>query len=206
MTTSPTPTPAPLSAEEAAKRLRSIKGPAPVVRNACDAADLIDTLTARVAELEAAEGRWKGTVRELSAACQKRAQERDDARGANDIKCMIDLETREAVAGALGMSWDGCDPFKWPELIARANELRTTLKMRPDWKARATQAEAALAAAEAREAAVREALTEARSGLFAYTGGADGACGDTIARIDAALAKARASGLLPTETREEGNG
>lgn len=38
-----------------------------------------------------------------------------------------------------------------------------------------------------------EALKEARSGLFAYAGGIDGYCGDTIARIDAALSKAGVS-------------
>lgn len=36
-----------------------------------------------------------------------------------------------------------------------------------------------------------EAMEEARSGLVAHTGGVDGACGETIARIDAALTKAR---------------
>ena len=35
-----------------------------------------------------------------------------------------------------------------------------------------------------------EALREARSGLCAYTGGEDGACSETIARIDAALSQA----------------
>ena len=34
---------------------------------------------------------------------------------------------------------------------------------------------------------MRDALREARSGLCAFTGGPDGACSETIARIDAAL-------------------
>ncbi|MGY0790891.1 hypothetical protein ACW7BJ_16115 [Azospirillum argentinense] len=108
------------------------------------AARLECSLSARVAELEAAQERATGTIRELSAACHARAEERNEARYLHTNAVVEDLENREAMAGALGMSWDGCDPFKWPEIIARANELRTTLKMRPDWQARATQAEALL--------------------------------------------------------------
>jgi len=40
-----------------------------------------------------------------------------------------------------------------------------------------------------------EALVEARSGLCAYTGGPDGACGHTVAKIDALVAKATGDGL-----------
>lgn len=36
-----------------------------------------------------------------------------------------------------------------------------------------------------------EALREARDGLAAWTGGDDGACGDTIAKVDAALSLAK---------------
>jgi len=38
-----------------------------------------------------------------------------------------------------------------------------------------------------------EALEEARAGLCAYTGGPDGACGCTVAKVDAILSKIKAA-------------
>ncbi|MBP2290766.1 hypothetical protein [Azospirillum rugosum] len=169
-----------------------------------EAADALDALSARVKDLEVERERWKGTVRELSAACQKRAEERDDARGSYDNKCMDDMEHRESMAGALGMSWDGCDPFEWPEIIARGNELRTTLKMRPEWKARATQAEADRDALRAAQPDIARELAEALNGVFNMAGNyidqhlmQNPDKDPDIIRAAAALAKARAAGILP---------
>lgn len=85
------------------------------------------------------------SLREAYAACTKRAEERDKAQWYFDQAMMDDVEAREDMAGALGMSWDGCDPFGWPEIIARANESATTMKA---LKARATAAEARVKALE----------------------------------------------------------
>ena len=59
----------------------------------------------------------------------------------------------------------------------------------PDSDGYVTNATAAITTYEAVSgvAKMREALREARSGLCAFTGGPDGACSETIARIDAAL-------------------
>lgn len=59
----------------------------------------------------------------------------------------------------------------------------------PDSDGYVTNATAAITTYEAVSGVVkmRDALREARSGLCAFTGGPDGACSETIARIDAAL-------------------
>ena len=59
----------------------------------------------------------------------------------------------------------------------------------PDSDGYVTNATAAITTYEAVSgvAKMRDALREARSGLCAFTGGPDGACSETIARIDAAL-------------------
>jgi hypothetical protein len=69
----------------------------------------------------------KNSCRELAAACQQRAAERDKASGDLLIEQAIDCERRDEIAKLLGVSGADRD---WKTLLARLNECLTTLRGR----------------------------------------------------------------------------
>lgn len=84
----------------------------------------------RVATLEAENERLRENVREAYRACAARAAERDKADSEALSLAVRMFDHQETLAGVLGMVDEDGMPPAWPLLIARVNELRTTLRAR----------------------------------------------------------------------------
>ncbi|AIB11820.1 hypothetical protein ABAZ39_07375 [Azospirillum argentinense] len=180
MTTSPAP--APLSA-----RLRSLLEADPVrhsgtAYDVCDqAADLIDTLTARVAELEADRDSWEQqAAHRLDDALAAEARATQAEALLSELARLTGAESHAAAVSVVATMLHGADATAYGGVVrAYADErtartqaeavlaaARTKFEKAANaaWRVR-QKLESALSAAEAREAAVREALTTVRERL-----------------------------------------